>query len=99
MSMESTCYCPPSVPRPLRVSELLNTGMYVPSNLAESDAQYTSFWNLVNYPAAVFPTGLYVDPTLDEELYESSNDHEDWIKQTYSATASAGVSDCDSTRH
>ncbi len=27
-------------------------------------AQYTSYWNLANYPAAVFPTGLSVDPRL-----------------------------------
>ncbi|KAJ7123877.1 amidase signature domain-containing protein [Mycena crocata] len=26
---------------------------------------YTSVWNFVDYPAAVFPTGLYCDPALD----------------------------------
>ncbi|KAJ7185029.1 amidase signature domain-containing protein [Mycena filopes] len=28
---------------------------------------YTNVWNLVDYPAAVFPTGLYVDPALDAQ--------------------------------
>ncbi|KAJ7753941.1 amidase signature domain-containing protein [Mycena maculata] len=26
---------------------------------------YTNVWNFVDYPAAVFPTGLYADPALD----------------------------------
>ncbi|KAJ6534413.1 amidase signature domain-containing protein [Mycena capillaripes] len=26
---------------------------------------YTNVWNFVDYPAAVFPTGLYADPVLD----------------------------------
>ena len=31
---------------------------------------YTSAWNLLDYPAAVFPTGLRADPTLDtDEAY------------------------------
>ncbi|KAJ6632216.1 amidase signature domain-containing protein [Mycena sp. CBHHK59/15] len=28
---------------------------------------YTSVWNFVDYPAAVFPTGLYCDPIFDME--------------------------------
>ncbi|KAJ7450076.1 amidase signature domain-containing protein [Mycena galericulata] len=28
---------------------------------------YTNVWNFVDYPAAVFPTGLYVDPVTDLE--------------------------------
>lgn len=28
-------------------------------------ARYTAIWNLLDWPGAVFPTGLVVDPTVD----------------------------------
>jgi hypothetical protein len=54
--------------------------------------QYTSFWNLANYPAAIFPTGLTVDPKVDGGVYEANNADEQWIKETFSADGSVGVS-------
>jgi hypothetical protein len=31
---------------------------------------YTAIWNLLDYPGAVFPTGLVADPTVD--VYQKS---------------------------
>ena len=59
--------------------------------LALSSRQYTSYWNLANYPAAVFPTGLLVDPSVDSAAYAATNADEEWIKQTFSAGGSVGV--------
>lgn len=53
--------------------------------------QYTSYWNLANYPAAVFPTDLSVDPKLDDKPYEATNSDEAWIKETFDANVSVGV--------
>ncbi|KAJ7282444.1 amidase signature domain-containing protein [Mycena rebaudengoi] len=35
---------------------------------------YTSFWNLVDYPAAVFPTGLYCDETDAKDAVDGGSD-------------------------
>ncbi|ORY22891.1 putative amidase [Naematelia encephala] len=53
---------------------------------------YTSYWNLANYPAAVLPTGLTVDPVLDTELKCSGrNADEDYIYANYDAVQSQGA--------
>ncbi|KAJ7185021.1 amidase signature domain-containing protein [Mycena filopes] len=36
---------------------------------------YTIIWNMVDYPAAAFPTGLYVDPVLDPK----DSGRRDWM--------------------
>ncbi|WWC59840.1 uncharacterized protein I303_102402 [Kwoniella dejecticola CBS 10117] len=52
---------------------------------------YTSFWNLLDWPAAVFPTGLHVDPAVDEETYPNpNNEAEEHLFSTYSATIGQG---------
>lgn len=39
----------------------------------------------------MFPTGLSVDPKLDDKPYEATNPDEAWIKQTFDAKVSVGV--------
>lgn len=48
---------------------------------------YTAIWNVLDLPAAVFPTGLTVDPTLDalsaeDQAYKPRNetDKREWLK-------------------
>jgi hypothetical protein len=61
---------------------------------------YTSYWNLANYPAGVFPTRLFVGEEtvkklsmrVEEQEYTARNKHEQWIVDTYSAEYSKGVS-------
>ena len=36
-----------------------------PSLKSDEDARYTTIWNLLDWPGAVFPTGLIVDPAVD----------------------------------
>lgn len=57
---------------------------------------YTSYWNLANYPAAVFPTGMFVDPALDKEDpgYTSRNEKEKYVRDTYDADVSVGAPIC-----
>ncbi|KAJ7908906.1 amidase signature domain-containing protein [Mycena leptocephala] len=50
---------------------------------------YTNVWNFVDYPAAVFPTGLYSDPTIDVK---------DIAPRTHMSEADAYNSDCLSRR-
>ena len=35
------------------------------SNLTDDHPRYTAIWNILDWPGAVFPTGLVVDPALD----------------------------------
>jgi amidase len=61
---------------------------------------YTSYWNLVNYPAAVFPTGLHVessdvnDDNKDNNITNHGwrNDTEREIWASYDPEVSLGVS-------
>ncbi|KAF8184148.1 amidase signature domain-containing protein [Mycena galopus ATCC 62051] len=46
---------------------------------------YTNIWNFVDYPAAVFPTGLYSDPAVDLK---------DHASRTFMSEADAFNSDC-----
>jgi len=46
---------------------------------------YTNVWNFVDYPAAVFPTGLYSDPAIDVK---------DTAPRTYMSDADTYNSDC-----
>ncbi|KAL1404951.1 hypothetical protein Q8F55_008563 [Vanrija albida] len=57
---------------------------------------YTSFWNLVNYPAVVFPTGAHVEPALDaeEQGYAPRNDAEAYVYDTYDAAVAADAPLC-----
>lgn len=47
---------------------------------------YTSIWNLLDYPAAVFPV-TSVDPEIDEDTSEYSprNDMDEWVRKHYNA--------------
>lgn len=51
---------------------------------------YTSLFNLIDWPAAVFPTGLFVDPVVDlqgDELRESArNEDERHLYETCKST-------------
>lgn len=55
---------------------------------------YTSIWNLLDYPAAVFPVGR-VDPELDAEPQEDSyvprNDQDAWCRRNYDARTQKDV--------
>lgn len=55
---------------------------------------YTSYWNLADYPAVVFPTGLFVDPTLDVHTpsREPRNAQEAFVWGNYDAETFEGVS-------
>ncbi|KAJ7631586.1 amidase signature domain-containing protein [Mycena polygramma] len=59
---------------------------------------YTNVWNFVDYPAAVFPTGLHVDPALDVKddsvprTWMSGADEE--ISAAYEPTAFSGAPLC-----
>lgn len=55
---------------------------------------YTSYWNLADYPAVVFPTGMFVDPSLDvhESERQPRNDKEAFVWGNYDAETFAGVS-------
>lgn len=55
---------------------------------------YTSYWNLADYPAVVFPTGRFVDPTLDVHQPERQprNEKEAFVWSNYDADTFAGVS-------
>ncbi|BEI81396.1 hypothetical protein CcaverHIS002_0205560 [Cutaneotrichosporon cavernicola] len=57
---------------------------------------YTSYWNLANYPAAVFPTGMFVDPAIDQEDagYTPRNDKDKYVRDTYDAQVSVGAPLC-----
>lgn len=46
---------------------------------------YTSQWNLLDYPAIVFPTGLFVDPSIDakDEQYEPVNNQDAYHHDLY----------------
>ncbi|GMK54264.1 hypothetical protein CspeluHIS016_0108500 [Cutaneotrichosporon spelunceum] len=57
---------------------------------------YTSYWNLANYPAAVFPTGLFVDPAVDKEDagFTPRNGKEKYVRDTYNADVSVGAPLC-----
>ncbi|WOO85994.1 Putative amidase [Vanrija pseudolonga] len=57
---------------------------------------YTSFWNLVNYPAVVFPTGAHVDPAKDAEAaaYTPRNDAEADVYDSFDAAASVDAPLC-----
>lgn len=46
---------------------------------------YTSLFNLLDWPGAVFPTGLFVDPKLDveaDEKVEPRNEDEEHLYKT-----------------
>jgi Asp-tRNA(Asn)/Glu-tRNA(Gln) amidotransferase A subunit family amidase len=43
---------------------------------------YTSMWNLLDWPAAVFPTGLFVGQEDEEVFPESRNEHERHLYET-----------------
>ena len=47
---------------------------------------YTSIWNLLDYPAAVFPV-TKVDPEVDAEPagHEARNEFDEWAQKTYDA--------------
>lgn len=55
---------------------------------------YTSYWNLADYPAVVFPTGLFVDPALDVHAPERRprNEKEAFVWSNYDAQTFTGVS-------
>lgn len=60
--------------------------------VADAFAQYTSFWNLVNYPAAVFPTGMFSTvQDVEDGSYKARNAREQYVLDTYNAGVSAGV--------
>ena len=47
---------------------------------------YTSIWNLLDYPAAVFPVTV-VDPKIDTEpSREARNEMDAWCRDTYDPT-------------
>ncbi|OCF78787.1 hypothetical protein I204_00731 [Kwoniella mangroviensis CBS 8886] len=54
---------------------------------------YTSFWNLTNYPSAIFPTGQFVDATKDakDTSYTPCNESEKIIWDSYDAGQSSGA--------
>jgi amidase len=43
---------------------------------------YTSMWNMMDWPAAVFPTGLFVDDGDTEVFPEPKNEHERHLYDT-----------------
>ncbi|KAJ9092883.1 hypothetical protein QFC20_007256 [Naganishia adeliensis] len=58
---------------------------------------YTSYWNVVNYPAMVFPTGLHVDseedaPASAGKTYRNTEDEEN--SSTFDLAASEGLPIC-----
>lgn len=52
---------------------------------------YTSYWNLANYPGAIFPTGLVVDPVLDRHEGTPRSDKEKEIWDSFDAEVSVGA--------
>ncbi|KXT11739.1 hypothetical protein AC579_5039 [Pseudocercospora musae] len=46
---------------------------------------YTSQWNLLDYPAIVFPTGVFVDLSIDpkDEQYQPLNDQDEYHHNLY----------------
>jgi hypothetical protein len=52
---------------------------------------YTSYWNLVNYPAAVFPTGLFVESKDKDHDVQYRNTKEKEVWESYDSEVSVGV--------
>lgn len=80
----------PRVRVPLQLLERANTGgtecqfCYTPTEF-NLIPRYTNVWNFVDYPGAVFPTGLYSDPAIDVE---------DTASRTYMSEADAYNASC-----
>lgn len=54
---------------------------------------YTSHWNLLDYPAVIFPSGIYVDPAKDpkDPQYEPMNDQDKYNDDLYDAEKFVGA--------
>ncbi|KAF8435033.1 amidase signature domain-containing protein [Boletus edulis BED1] len=54
---------------------------------------YTAIWNLLDYPGAVFPTGLVVDPALDpaDSLASSLGPEDSYNRQQYEPNVYVGA--------
>lgn len=54
---------------------------------------YTSQWNLLDYPAAVFPSGIFVDPLIDVKdlSYKPMNEQDGYNHDLYDAEKFAGT--------
>lgn len=54
---------------------------------------YTSHWNLLDYPAAIFPSGIFVDPLKDVKAvsYKPTNDQDAYNHDLYDAAKFAGA--------
>ncbi|BEJ08344.1 hypothetical protein CcaverHIS641_0504290 [Cutaneotrichosporon cavernicola] len=55
---------------------------------------YTSYWNLANYPAGVFPTGLFVDKNDTKDDYKPRNEQEKEVYETYDPVKAEGAPLC-----
>ncbi|KAF7290781.1 Amidase domain-containing protein [Mycena indigotica] len=57
---------------------------------------YTNVWNFVDYPAAVFPTGLFCDPTLDKKdgPREYMSDADEYNAECYTPETFKGAPLC-----
>jgi amidase len=65
-----------------------------PQPLTAKYWNYTSYWNLANYPAGVFPTGLFVDKNDKKDSYQPRNDKEKEIYATYDPAVAEGAPLC-----
>ncbi|TXT15067.1 uncharacterized protein COLE_01260 [Cutaneotrichosporon oleaginosum] len=55
---------------------------------------YTSYWNLANYPAGVFPTGLFVDENDKKDTNKPRNEKEEEIYASYDPAKAQGAPLC-----
>lgn len=66
-----------------------------PQPLTAKYWNYTSYWNLANYPAGVFPTGLFVDKSdCKPETHKPRNEKEKEIYSTYDPKVAQGAPLC-----
>lgn len=72
--------------------------MFPSASSRPADAtQYTSYWNLANYPAGVFPTGLHVDASDSKDKQDiptPRNPQEKEIYSTYDPDVAVGAPLC-----
>lgn len=90
------CPAGPSVAPKLNTARYWNVSPYISISdrvLLTPSRQYTSYWNVVNYPAMVMPTCLYVDGEKDAVIFEDyRNGQEKDNASSFDLGLSEGVS-------
>ena len=69
-----------------------NTATTSPKQLTTKTWGYTNIWNLLDYPAVTFPTGLFVDPVLDAAEFTGPplNALDEAVRFDYDPVSSSG---------